>query len=199
MGTGWVARDDERGARRALRPRRPRTRGRDGRVTRKEEGARSGEGDCPSYGSPGRTSSAYATRWTRRSLSTSARRGGKASARSGPRMCGAFLRRRFARHVWPSDATCECALTIRARVSFPRGRRLETPLVCLRRAGHDNITTTIGYVKIAEDVSGSIGEPFQPLPSCLVSPDPIDIGPGAVSRPPGEIRAREGARSLKTN
>jgi integrase len=39
-----------------------------------------------------------------------------------------------------------------------------------RRAGHDNIGTTVGYVKAAEDVSGSIGEPFPPLPACLVSP-----------------------------
>jgi integrase len=44
-----------------------------------------------------------------------------------------------------------------------------------RRAGHDNITTTIGYVKVAEDMTGSIGEPFPPLPLCLVSPDPVDV------------------------
>jgi integrase len=44
-----------------------------------------------------------------------------------------------------------------------------------RRAGHDEISTTIGYVKTAEDVSGSIGEPFPPLPVCLVSPDPADV------------------------
>jgi integrase len=44
-----------------------------------------------------------------------------------------------------------------------------------RRAGHDNITTTIGYVKTAEDVSGSIGEPFPALPSCLVTPPAADV------------------------
>jgi hypothetical protein len=44
-----------------------------------------------------------------------------------------------------------------------------------RRAGHDDIKTTIGYVKTAEDVSGSIGEPFPPPPACLVSPDAIDV------------------------
>jgi integrase len=44
-----------------------------------------------------------------------------------------------------------------------------------RRAGHDNIATTIGYVKTAEDVAGAIGEPFPPLPVCLVSPDASDV------------------------
>ena len=44
-----------------------------------------------------------------------------------------------------------------------------------RRAGHDDIATTIGYVKAAEDVSGSIGAPFPPLPACLVSPGKVDI------------------------
>jgi hypothetical protein len=48
-----------------------------------------------------------------------------------------------------------------------------------RRAGHDNITTTIGYVKTAEDVAGTIGDPFPPLPACLVSPDPIDVAKAA--------------------
>jgi integrase len=33
-----------------------------------------------------------------------------------------------------------------------------------RRAGHDSISTTLGYVKMAEDLTGSIGEPFPPLP-----------------------------------
>ena len=33
-----------------------------------------------------------------------------------------------------------------------------------RRAGHDAISTTLGYVKMAEDLTGSIGEPFPALP-----------------------------------
>lgn len=37
-----------------------------------------------------------------------------------------------------------------------------------RRAGHDSISTTLGYVKMAEDLTGSIGEPFPPLPTALV-------------------------------
>ena len=43
-----------------------------------------------------------------------------------------------------------------------------------RRAGHDHITTTIGYVKAAEDVTGKIGDPFPPLPACLVQPSQAD-------------------------
>jgi hypothetical protein len=37
-----------------------------------------------------------------------------------------------------------------------------------RRAGHDSISTTLGYVKLAEDLTGSIGEPFPQLPRSLV-------------------------------
>ena len=44
-----------------------------------------------------------------------------------------------------------------------------------RRAGHDEISTTMDYVKAAEDVTGTIGEPFPPLPACLVAPDEIDV------------------------
>ena len=39
-----------------------------------------------------------------------------------------------------------------------------------RRAGHDEISTTMGYVKSAEDISGTIGEPFPPLPDALLRP-----------------------------
>jgi hypothetical protein len=37
-----------------------------------------------------------------------------------------------------------------------------------RRAGRDTISTTLGYVKMAEDLSGKIGEPFPPLPVALL-------------------------------
>ena len=47
-----------------------------------------------------------------------------------------------------------------------------------RRAGHDAISTTLGYVKMAEDLSGSIGQPFPPLPSALVPTPPKGRGPG---------------------
>lgn len=39
----------------------------------------------------------------------------------------------------------------------------------MRRAGHDGIQTTMGYVKQAEDLSGELGVPFCPLPEALVS------------------------------
>ncbi len=38
-----------------------------------------------------------------------------------------------------------------------------------RRAGHEDITTTLGYVKMAEDLSGKVGIPFAPLPRDLLS------------------------------
>ncbi len=42
-----------------------------------------------------------------------------------------------------------------------------------RRAGHDTIQTTMGYVKQAEDLTGDLGVPFAPLPAALrVSPAP---------------------------
>lgn len=37
-----------------------------------------------------------------------------------------------------------------------------------RRAGHDTIETTMGYVKAAEDIGGLAGTPFPPLPPDLV-------------------------------
>jgi|SRR5579883_1306964 len=37
-----------------------------------------------------------------------------------------------------------------------------------RRAGHDAISTTLGYVKMAEDLTSSIGDPFPPLPRALL-------------------------------
>ncbi len=37
-----------------------------------------------------------------------------------------------------------------------------------RRAGHDEVSTTIGYVKQAEDLGGTMGEPFAALPPSLL-------------------------------
>jgi hypothetical protein len=37
-----------------------------------------------------------------------------------------------------------------------------------RRAGHDDISTTLGYVKAAEDLGGSAGAPFPPLRAPLL-------------------------------
>ena len=41
-----------------------------------------------------------------------------------------------------------------------------------RRAGHDDVNTSMGYVKLAEDLSGDLGAPFGPLPADLVCPMP---------------------------
>jgi integrase len=37
-----------------------------------------------------------------------------------------------------------------------------------RRAGHDDISTTMGYVKVAEDLGDTFGAPFPALPAVLV-------------------------------
>ena len=47
-----------------------------------------------------------------------------------------------------------------------------------RRAGHDTIDTTLGYVKIAEDIGGTLGVPFGPIPASLVE----GLGPLESSR-----------------
>ncbi len=39
-----------------------------------------------------------------------------------------------------------------------------------RRAGHDSLETTMGYVKVAEDLSGAAGVPFPELPPTLIGP-----------------------------
>jgi hypothetical protein len=39
----------------------------------------------------------------------------------------------------------------------------------MRRAGHDMVQTTMGYVKQAEDLTGDLGAPFAPLPDELVT------------------------------
>ena len=39
-----------------------------------------------------------------------------------------------------------------------------------RRAGHDSLETTMGYVKAAEDLSGAAGQPFPALPAGLLWP-----------------------------
>jgi integrase len=49
-----------------------------------------------------------------------------------------------------------------------------------RRAGHQEIETTLGYVKMAEDLTGKVGTPFAPLPRDLVQPT---IGPSSPGSP----------------
>jgi hypothetical protein len=37
----------------------------------------------------------------------------------------------------------------------------------MRRAGHDDPKTTLGYVKMAKDLQGKVGRPIGPLPAEL--------------------------------
>lgn len=47
----------------------------------------------------------------------------------------------------------------------------------MRRAGHDAVQTTLGYVKQAEDFTGGmLGQPFAPLPACLADPSAVEAG-----------------------
>jgi integrase len=66
-----------------------------------------------------------------------------------------------------------------------------------RRCGHKRIEQTDSYVKLAEDRSGDIGEPFPPLPSDLVSGSP-GTGSGSPGESPriarGRFRGRFAAR-----
>jgi hypothetical protein len=39
----------------------------------------------------------------------------------------------------------------------------------MRRAGHDDVGTTMRYVKQAEDLGGELGEPFGALPDDLTA------------------------------
>jgi hypothetical protein len=64
-----------------------------------------------------------------------------------------------------------------------------------RRAGHDEISTTIGYIKAAEDLSGALGEPFQPLPAALL--EPSDGPPDAPTTT--DLRAKDWAKSEVEN
>lgn len=54
----------------------------------------------------------------------------------------------------------------------------------LRRCGHDHVQTTMGYVKLAEDLTGDLGTPFPPLPAELVgASNRAKIGPSGPRHP----------------
>lgn len=55
--------------------------------------------------------------------------------------------------------------------------RGDEPIKIMRRAGHENMTTTMGYVREAENLVTPIGEPFPPLPDAVVSPGESPEGP----------------------
>ncbi len=59
----------------------------------------------------------------------------------------------------------------------------------VRRAGHDEVSTSMTYVKQAEDLGGALGTPFPPLPRELV---------GDAAPPPDEAREDDAARVTAT-
>ena len=64
----------------------------------------------------------------------------------------------------------------------------------MRRAGHDMVQTTMGYVKQAEDLTGDLGAPFGSLPPALL--DPKSFGGVSVfrSEKPQKLREKGWAR-----
>jgi integrase len=59
-----------------------------------------------------------------------------------------------------------------------------------RRAGHDSISTTLSYVKMAEDLSGTIGEPFPPLPEALLKASAAASGPQNLAKHLAKLKDR---------
>jgi hypothetical protein len=57
-----------------------------------------------------------------------------------------------------------------------------------RRAGHDEIKTTLDYVKQAEDLTGKIGVPFGPLPADLLGEPSAPPSAQVAHRPPPKPR-----------
>ena len=58
-----------------------------------------------------------------------------------------------------------------------------------RRAGHDNIQTTLGYVKMAEDLTGKIGTPFGPLPFASTTNGGGGAAAGPIGPTTGQVAA----------
>ncbi len=56
-----------------------------------------------------------------------------------------------------------------------------------RRAGHEDLETTLCYVKLAEDLTGTIGTPFSPLPDDLVESSRIVHGRFRTAKMPVKV------------
>ena len=80
--------------------------------------------------------------------------------------------------------------SLRERHHLPRDRGVAVDKV-MRRAGHDMVQTTMGYVKQAEYLTGDLGVPFGPLPRR--SWPPRSVGPTDIqqNRPENQCRRRE--------
>jgi hypothetical protein len=62
--------------------------------------------------------------------------------------------------------------------------RGDEPMKIMRHAGHENMATTMGYVREAENLVTSVGDPFPALPEQVVSSGnfvskPVRVGPTA--------------------
>jgi integrase len=66
-----------------------------------------------------------------------------------------------------------------------------------RRAGHDSISTTLGYVKMAEDLTGSIGEPFPALPATLLEEEGVVVATHPASKRLGPDWAKSSMENYK--
>jgi integrase len=54
--------------------------------------------------------------------------------------------------------------------------RGDDPLKIRQRAGHQDLATTQGYIRLAESVGEGFGQPFPDLPKALLSPPPGNTG-----------------------
>lgn len=82
--------------------------------------------------------------------------------------------------------------------------RGDDPVKMMRRAGHTNLKTTNGYIREAENLEHPVGEPFAPLPACLLDPsgetsgetsgEPSTPAPGA-GKPGGSAPVLSGIHS----
>ena len=59
-----------------------------------------------------------------------------------------------------------------------------------RRAGHDQIQTTMGYLKQAEDLTGNLGEPFGALPKELIGSGGVSVFRSAPLNDSNDLRRR---------
>jgi integrase len=79
--------------------------------------------------------------------------------------------------AWSAPSSSPTTDTTRKQLTFHDLRatgitwmalRSDEPIKIMRRAGHEDIATTMGYVREAENLMHSVGEPFPPLPAALL-------------------------------
>jgi integrase len=75
-----------------------------------------------------------------------------------------------------------------------RAVRGDSPTKIHIAAGHDEFTTTLGYIRLAEGAAHGFGEPFPPLPPCLQSTSAVHPDGDAASNS-GEDRGKSSVLS----